>query len=72
METTKYAFDCYVDGEYEQYGPFYGKDELRKGILKFYKGFCVPREGLEELSLEELTQNVNGFLYEPIYVFECK
>lgn len=72
MEITKYAFDCYVDGEYEQYGPFYGKDELRKGILKFYKGFCVPREGLEELSLEELTKKVNGFLYEPIYVFECK
>lgn len=37
---TKYAFNVYVDGEFEQYGPFYGKDELRKGILKFYKGFC--------------------------------
>nr|DAR48185.1 MAG TPA: hypothetical protein [Caudoviricetes sp.] len=69
---TKYAFDCYVDGEYEQYGPFYGKYDLKAGILKFYKGFCVPREGLDELTLKELVKVVNGFLYEPIYIFECK
>lgn len=52
---TKYAFDVYVDGEYKCYGPFNGEEELRQGILKFYKGFCVPREGLDELTLEELT-----------------
>lgn len=68
----KLAFDVYVDGEYECYGPFNGEEELRQGLLKFYKGFCVPRKGLDELTLEELVKVVNGFLYEPIYVFECK
>lgn len=72
MKTQKYVFDTYVDGMFEHYGPFYGKDELRKGILKFYKGFCVPREGLDKLTLEELVKVVNGFLYEPIYIFEVK
>lgn len=52
----KLAFDVYVDGEYECYEPFNGEEELRQGLLSFYKGFCVPRKGLDELTLEELVK----------------
>ena len=69
MKTQKYVFDIYVDGVFEQHGPFDTMQDLHQGLLKFYKGFCVSQKGLEELSFAQLVDLVESFLDEAIHVF---
>lgn len=69
MKKQKYVFDTYVDGVFEQYGPFDTMQDLHEGLLNFYKGFCVSRKGLEELSFAQLVELVESFLNEAVNVF---
>lgn len=69
MKKQNFVFDTYVDGMFEQYGPYNTMKELHQGLLDFYKGFCVSRKGLEELSFAQLVDLVESFLDEAIHVF---
>lgn len=69
MKKQKFVFDTYVDGMFEQYGPYNTMKEVNKGLLDFYKGFCVSRKGLEELSFAQLVDLVESFLDEVVHVF---
>lgn len=69
MKTQKYVFDTYVDGMFEQYGPYNTMQDLHKGLLEFYKVFCVSQKGLEELSFAQLVELVESFLDEAVNVF---